>query len=155
MFNFAHPFIVMQEESKAIRQLINDIIALRVTIKQFYFQRVKELNLDLTYEMVQVLAVLWRNKEVNQQDIADEVQKSKASVTPLIDNLCKRELVERIPDPNDRRNNRITLTEKGWDYQKKVEPIQKELYELIVEKSKIKHITELSKQLQNLKKAIE
>ncbi|MGG5905596.1 MarR family transcriptional regulator, partial [Sphingobacterium daejeonense] len=46
----------------------------------------------------QVLAVLWREHELNQQDIAEAVQKSKASVTPLIDNLCKRDLVQRIPD---------------------------------------------------------
>ena len=103
----------MAKEQEVAQQLIRDIISLRVAIKQFYFQRVKDLNLDVTYEMVQVLAVLWRQNELNQQDIAEEVQKSKASVTPLIDNLCKRDLVERIPDPNNRRNNMIILTEKG------------------------------------------
>lgn len=145
----------MQENYGAVRKLINDVIALRVAIKQFYFQRVKDLNLDVTYEMVQVLAVLWRENEVNQQDIADAVQKSKASVTPLIDNLCKRDLVERIPDQNDRRNNKIVVTQKGREYQTKLEPVQKELYDLIRKKSQIKDITAFSTQLEQLKRAIE
>ena len=145
----------MTENYGVVRKLISDVIALRAAIKQFYFQRVKDLDLDVTYEMVQVLAVLWRENEVNQQEIADSVQKSKASVTPLIDNLCKRGLVERIPDPNDRRNNKINVTQKGREYQSKLEPIQEELYNLIMLKSQIEDINAFSDQLQQLKKAIE
>lgn len=145
----------MAKEHKIVQELIRDIISLRVAIKQFYFQKVKELELDVTYEMVQVLAVLWREKELNQQDIAEEVQKSKASVTPLIDNLCKRDLVQRIPDANDRRNNKIVLTDKGWEYQSHLAPVQKELYEKIIKNSQIKDISEISNQLRLIKSAIE
>ncbi|MBV2225910.1 MAG: MarR family transcriptional regulator [Sphingobacterium mizutaii] len=145
----------MAKDHKVVQGLIRDIISLRVAIKQFYFQKVKELELDVTYEMVQVLAVLWREKELNQQDIAEEVQKSKASVTPLIDNLCKRDLVQRVPDANDRRNNKIVLTEKGWKYQSHLEPVQKELYEKIMKNSQIKDISEISNQLRLIKNAIE
>ncbi len=145
----------MAKEHKVIHQLIRDVIALRVGIKQFYFQKVKELNLDVTYEMVQVLGALWREEELNQQEIADSVQKSKASVTPLIDNLCKRGLVQRIPDPLDRRNNKISVTDKGKEYQEKLEPVQIELYKRIIHNSQIKDISEISNQLRLLKKAIE
>ncbi|MGJ1204490.1 MarR family winged helix-turn-helix transcriptional regulator [Sphingobacterium lactis] len=141
-------------ENKVVRQLISNIISLRVGIKQFYFQRVKELDLDLTYEMVQVLAVLWREGELNQQDIADAVQKSKASITPLIDNLCKRELVERIPDPNDRRNNKITVTAKGFAYQAKVEPIQQEFLDKIIQDISMEEIKELNNSLVKIRKAL-
>ncbi|SEG25479.1 MarR family winged helix-turn-helix transcriptional regulator [Sphingobacterium lactis] len=141
-------------ENKVVRQLISNIISLRVGIKQFYFQRVKELDLDLTYEMVQVLAVLWREGELNQQDIADAVQKSKASITPLIDNLCKRELVERIPDPNDRRNNKITVTAKGFAYQAKVEPIQQEFLDKIIQDISMDEIKELNNSLVKIRKAL-
>ena len=141
-------------ENKVVRQLISNIISLRVGIKQFYFQRVKELDLDLTYEMVQVLAVLWREGELNQQDIADAVQKSKASITPLIDNLCKRELVERIPDPNDRRNNKITVTVKGFAYQAKVEPIQQEFLDKIIQDISMEEIKELNNSLVKIRKAL-
>lgn len=141
-------------ENKVVRQLISNIISLRVGIKQFYFQRVKELDLDLTYEMVQVLAVLWREGELNQQDIADAVQKSKASITPLIDNLCKRELVERIPDPNDRRNNKITVTAKGFAYQAKVEPIQQEFLDKIIQDISLEEIKELNNSLVKIRKAL-
>jgi len=145
----------MVREQAAVQQLIHEIIALRVAIKQFYFQKIKDMNLDVTYEMVQVLAVLWREHELNQQEIAELVQKSKASVTPLIDNLCKRDLVQRIPDPADRRNNKIILTEKGWEYHKHLEPVQKELYEKIIKNTQIKDLSEINNQLRLLKNAME
>ncbi|MVZ67041.1 MarR family transcriptional regulator [Sphingobacterium sp. DK4209] len=144
----------MNEDVAIVRNLISDIIALRVSIKQFYYQKIKELQLDLTYEMIQVLAVLWRRKELNQQEIAEAVQKSKASITPLIDNLCKRDLVMRVADPNDRRNNRIVVTKKGFAYQEQLVPVQAELYERIIKVCDKQAVIQLQDQLQKLTGAI-
>lgn len=144
----------MNEDVTTVRNLIADIIALRISIKQFYYQKIKELQLDLTYEMIQVLAVLWRRKELNQQEIAEAVQKSKASITPLIDNLCKRDLVMRVADPHDRRNNRIVVTKKGFAYQEQLVPVQAELYERIIKVCDKKAVIQLQDQLQKLTCAI-
>ncbi len=144
----------MNEDIALVRNLIHDVIALRAGIKQFYYQKIKELNLDITYEMMQVMAVLWRKTEVNQQDIAEAVQKSKASITPLIDNLCKRGLVTRISDPSDRRNNKIELTEKGFLFQETMAPVQDELFQRISKVSSKEEIIHLREQLQKIATAI-
>ncbi len=120
-------------DSAHARPFIDAVIGMRLAIKQFYHQRIRKSEMsDLTYEMFQVMVVLWNKREANQQDLANAVQKNKASLTPLIDNLCKRDLVTRSTDANDRRNNVIRLTEKGKLYERYIHPIQKEFYELLL-----------------------
>lgn len=48
-------------------------------------------------------------------ELADRLQVTRATVTGLVDGLVKDELVERSPDPQDRRMVLVTLTSKGID----------------------------------------
>ncbi|WPV01556.1 MarR family transcriptional regulator [Mucilaginibacter sp. cycad4] len=107
---------------------MDNLIAVRQAVKTFFQRRIKELDSDISYEMFQVLNVLWRKNEVNQQEIANAVQKGKASLTPLIDNLVKLQLVTRTEDSVDRRNKIITLTKEGQAFQKKMDPIFNDFY---------------------------
>src|ERR1043166_8269350 len=77
--------------------------------KVFIRNKLKASSIDLTFEMLQVLLLLWKKDDVNQQELANLLHKDKASLTYLIDNLSKRKLVRRSEDPDDRRNKRITL----------------------------------------------
>lgn len=104
---------------------------MRISMKQYVQRKIREDNLDLTYEMVQVLGVLWSKGELNQQEIADNVQKNKASLTSLLDNLAKRNLIVRTEDPHDRRNKIISLTETGSDHKSQIEPLLKGFYECL------------------------
>jgi len=112
--------------SSEVRDLIDSILNVRMGMKQFVQRKVKEHGIGLTYEMLQVLTVLWRNGEMNQQDIADNIQKNKASLTSLLDNLTKRGLVRRSEDPTDRRNKIISVTSLGMETQKQFQPIFEE-----------------------------
>ncbi|MDR3593690.1 MarR family transcriptional regulator [Clostridium sp.] len=47
--------------------------------------------------------------------IADNLGISKPNMTPIIDNLINYGLVNRYPDPNDRRILRVELTQKARD----------------------------------------
>lgn len=100
-------------------------------MKQFIQRKVREHGIDLTYEMLQVLTVLWRKGEMNQQDIADNIQKNKASLTSLLDNLAKRGLVQRSEDPTDRRNKIISVTPLGMEYKERFQPVFDEFYETL------------------------
>ena len=111
--------------------MIDAILNIRIAMKQYVQRRIRDDKLDLTYEMVQVLAVLWRKGEINQQEIADRVQKNKASLTSLLDNLAKRNLIIRNEDPSDRRNKIISLTDSGKEYKKQLEPLLNGFYETL------------------------
>jgi len=117
--------------SPEVRELIDSILNVRLGMKQFIQRKIREHGIDLTYEMLQVLAVLWRKGELNQQDIADNIQKNKASLTSLLDNLEKRGLVMRSEDPSDRRNKIISLTALGIEYKEQFLPIFNDFYETL------------------------
>jgi len=143
------------EFTNPVKPLVDSIIALRTSLKQYYIQKIKEQQLDITYEMLQVLAALWKKEQMNQQDIATAIQKNKASVTPLIDNLCKRDLVRRVSDPNDRRNNFIELTLKGDEYRTLLDPVQQDLYNAILQEIAEKKVLEITASLEKLTAIIE
>lgn len=105
------------------KDLIDAILNLRLSMKQYVQRKIREDQLDLTYEMLQVLSVLWRTGHSNQQEIANRIQKNKASLTSLLDNLTKRNLIVRTEDPSDRRNKIISLTKIGREYEAQFNPI--------------------------------
>ncbi|MFT3822938.1 MAG: MarR family transcriptional regulator [Chitinophagaceae bacterium] len=115
----------------------NELVNVRLDMKQRVERRLKTIiGIDITYEMLQVLRVLWNSGgKINQQEIANIVNKNKASLTSLIDNLTKRGLVERTEDDADRRNKIIVLTKLGKAYQDKLQPTLSGIYD--IEKSGI------------------
>jgi MarR family transcriptional regulator, 2-MHQ and catechol-resistance regulon repressor len=68
---------------------------------------------DLTVSQFGTLEVLLHLGPLNQRSIGEKLLKSGGNITMVIDNLEKNELVERKPDPNDRRAVMIHLTKKG------------------------------------------
>lgn len=62
-----------------------------------------------------------------QQHIADANRIDKASMVRIIDNLVERNLIERMPNPEDRREHRIVLTDKA---QKMMPEVHKAIQEL-------------------------
>ncbi|MBX9806191.1 MAG: MarR family transcriptional regulator [Flavobacteriaceae bacterium] len=77
-------------------------------------------NIALTKEQWTILGVLWQNDGCSQQTLADKTFRDKPSITRLVDNLEKENLVKRQPDNNDRRLNLIFLTPKGKIIEKEV-----------------------------------
>ncbi len=97
-------------------------------IKTFLRNKLRASDMDLTFEMLQVLSFLWSRPGLNQQEIASLLHKDKASVTYLVDNLSKRGLVERARDEKDRRNKIIILTARGLALKKKRRPWIDEMF---------------------------
>lgn len=97
-------------------------------IKSFLRNKFRENNIDLTFEMLQVLNHLWNKEGVNQQELANLLHKDKASLTYLIDNLSKRDLVQRTEDAADRRNKIITLKPEGLRLKNVIRPWIDEMY---------------------------
>ena len=112
-----------------ISQLMEVTRDIRKGARQHFMKKMKEHKIDVTIEMLEVLYVLWKKDNINQQVIVSETNRNKASLTSLIDNLTSRGLVQRNPDPTDRRNNLIALTKEGEKYQEKLMPIMAEVYQ--------------------------
>lgn len=68
---------------------------------------------NLTISQFGILEALLHIGPQNQKELGKKILKSGGNITLVIDNLEKRELAKREPDPNDRRAVIIQLTEKG------------------------------------------
>ena len=80
-------------------------------------------DINLTHHQAKMLMLLGKYEGIKQQELAKIVQKDKPTITKMIDNLEKNDLVERRMDPDDRRNRLIYLTDNGKAIRKKVVPI--------------------------------
>ena len=67
-------------------------------------------SLNLTIEQWSVLYHLWKEDGQSQQDLCNASFRDKPSITRLIDNLEKLNLVKRVADERDRRINKVYLT---------------------------------------------
>ena len=79
----------------------------------------RQNSLDITPEQWTVLIYLWEQDGVTQQELCNATYKDKPSMTRLIDNMEKQNLVVRISSKTDRRINLIHLTRIGKDLEEK------------------------------------
>jgi DNA-binding MarR family transcriptional regulator len=67
-------------------------------------------NINVTPQQWSVLTYLWNKDGISQQQLADAFSKDKTSMTRLLNNMEKNELVIRKQDSVDKRNKNIFLT---------------------------------------------
>ncbi len=67
----------------------------------------------LTQGRLGVLFRLYRCGDTPLGDLADDLESTPRNITGLVDHLERDGLVERVPDPEDRRSVRARLTEAG------------------------------------------
>ncbi|MHA6697479.1 MarR family winged helix-turn-helix transcriptional regulator [Chryseobacterium sp. A301] len=118
-----------REDLRVIVSLMDTVREIRKVVRSHFAHKMKEQNIDITIEMLEVLSILWRKEGINQQEIVEKTNRNKASITSLIDNMTTRGLVRRDSDPLDRRSNLIYLTKEGVQYQEKLKPLLEEIYE--------------------------
>jgi DNA-binding MarR family transcriptional regulator len=70
-------------------------------------------GLNLTIEQWSVLYQLWKQDGSSQQELCLGTFRDKPSITRLVDNLEKLQLVKRVPSESDRRINLVFLTRQG------------------------------------------
>ncbi len=74
-------------------------------------------GLNLTIEQWSVLYHLWKQDGMSQQELCNATFRDKPSITRLVDNLERIQLVKRVASESDRRINRIYLTKQGLKLQ--------------------------------------
>ncbi|MDO4467825.1 MAG: MarR family winged helix-turn-helix transcriptional regulator [Bacillota bacterium] len=87
---------------------------------------------NLTQAEVDVLAFFGNNPEYNHaQDLVDLRGISKANASMAVDKLVKKGLLDRLPDPKNRRFNILLVDESAQPLLKKIQAIQKEYNEIL------------------------
>jgi DNA-binding MarR family transcriptional regulator len=82
-------------------------------VKQYAQQQFKSGDFDVTVDQWLVMKNLSENDLLSQTELANLVFKDHPTLTRIIDLLCKKGYVERMPHPQDRRSFQLQLTETG------------------------------------------
>src|SRR5262245_47695133 len=85
--------------------LINDVARM---MRTYADQRARRLG--LTRAQWAVMARLEHHEGLKQSELAEMLDLQPITLTRLVDRLCQNGMVERRPDPNDRRAKRLHLT---------------------------------------------
>ena len=76
-------------------------------------KKFNKAGLNLTIEQWSVLYHLWKEDGKSQQELCNATFRDKPSITRLVDNLEKLNLVKRVASESDRRINLIYLTKQA------------------------------------------
>lgn len=101
----------LDQDLDLIFPVINGKVSM--AINRMMYRNLRKEGLEITPEQWTVLAFLWREDGVTQQTLCNSTFKDKPSMTRLIDNLVKQNLVYRNTSSKDRRSNYIYLTDLG------------------------------------------
>jgi MarR family transcriptional regulator for hemolysin len=105
-----------------------------------------------------VLLRLERREGLKQSDLAEDLDIQPITLTRLVDRLCDNGLIERRPDPNDRRAKRLYLTPAARPLLDRISVQVEELAETVLAGVNADAMTKLMTQLglarENLRRAI-
>jgi DNA-binding MarR family transcriptional regulator len=99
-------------------------------LRRIFNERVTSLG--LTQAQWRALVHLSRNEGLNQVTLADLLDVQPITVARLIDKLVAADLVERRPDPNDRRALRLFLTAQAAPVLDRIWEIADETYATVL-----------------------
>ena len=102
--------------------LIGDISRLA---RRAFDARAREIG--VTRPQWQVLVMLTRHQGVNQGGLAELLDVEPITVCRMVDRLQEADLVERRPDPADRRSWRLFLTGKAGELLAQLQPLGEQL----------------------------
>lgn len=105
-----------------------------------------------------VLVRLDRSEGLKQSELADILDLQPISLTRLLDRLAENGLIERRPDPNDRRANRLYLMPAARPLLAKLAELGQDLMEIVLEglepDARERLLTDLGTMKDNLRTAI-
>lgn len=109
-------------EQKIDVEIVYALLSGKVTnaINRTLSRKLKEASIDISPAQVSILYTLWRTDGITQKQLSDATAKDKPSITRLLDNMDKLQLIKRQQDKKDRRMNKIFLTAKAQTIREKV-----------------------------------
>jgi DNA-binding MarR family transcriptional regulator len=110
--------------SKREDTLLRVVSDIYLAYARLFNHRAREYGLTRTHW--QVIAGLYGHNGLTQTELANALAMARSPLGKVIDRLEEAELIERRPDPDDRRVKRVHLTPK-------VEPLVRPAQELIKE----------------------
>lgn len=92
----------------------NLFIGFSQLIRRFYVFYKKEINeLDIKEMHASMVHLIFDHEGLTQQQLADLTMMKRSSISEIMSEMVKENLIERRKDPKDKRLSRIYLTDHG------------------------------------------
>ncbi len=84
-------------------------------------QTFAEKKFGLTPDQYVILSLLIENEEIMyQRQIAEIMFKDRSNISRIIDGMCRKNLIKKVPDSNGRRIYKLIVTEEGRKIKDKI-----------------------------------
>lgn len=138
------------------------------TLGGFYISQIKQISSRIFEKLLKdngieefngpqgrILFVLWQKDNLSISELGEKTSLAKTTLTSMLDRMAEQGHIERNPDPKDRRQIRIILTEKAKSLKESYEEVTGQMNELFYKDFSVEEITlldnMLAKVLHNLK----
>lgn len=102
-----------------------------------------------------ILYVLWERGQLTITEIGQLTSLAKTTLTSMLDRMEANGLIERIPDPKNRRQILVSVTEKAKSYREKYELVSNKMSEIFYEGFTNDEIIAFENQLRKIIKNLE
>ncbi|WP_075341919.1 MarR family winged helix-turn-helix transcriptional regulator [Tenacibaculum agarivorans] len=106
-------------------------------IRQYGQNVLKSHGIDITIEQWLVLNIINENESINQIQIGEKLVKDKPTISRMVNQLEKKEFINKIPSSTDSRKVELSVSKKGKTLIHKLYPI--------IEKIRFSGLSKLSK----------
>jgi MarR family transcriptional regulator, transcriptional regulator for hemolysin len=113
------------------REIAVSIVDVARMLRTYADQRARQFGISRAQWTV--LMRLDRSEGLNQSELADLLDLQPISVTRLLDRLAESGLIERRPDPNDRRANRLYLTPAARPLLKQLTSLGEDVMQIVLQ----------------------
>ena len=104
---------------------------------------------DLTYPQYVVLLALWQQDNISLGKLGQATLFDSGTLTPLVKKLEQKQLLQRLPSPNDERVKQVVLTPAGKALQQEISGVMQALCcQVAMEDEQLLQLRELARQLQ-------
>jgi len=114
-------------------KLIEQVLTLRRAFGRAARPAHEWLAVDLTLPQVKVLYLLYSSGRRSMRPLAEGLGVALPTLTPIVDRLVERGLVERETDPQDRRLVVCRLTPQGADTVERLQQVGRERFRALLD----------------------
>jgi DNA-binding MarR family transcriptional regulator len=98
-------------KNNADKRVFELITGIHLYSERLIRQKLRKLN--MTAPQFRTMTILYEKDNLTQREFADIIEADTTTVMVICDSLERKGWLKRVPDPNDRRANRLLLTDSG------------------------------------------
>ena len=125
-------------------------VIFRIVRNKFIRASLTDIGADITPHHFEIIRLLMEEGTMHVAEIGQRLEIARAQMTQLIEKLADLDIVERRPDPNDRRITNIALTQQGISLLEEHKHIVEEAVREMLAFLSDKELEELSDSLRKL-----